>query len=138
MTYVRQINSLCFILMIGFCFLLTFNVFAIDSPDELVEKVRSRIANHYVGYEGLDIRADQDGTVYLEGDVDILYDKYRIHEIVSKVKGVRAISNQLIVKAPLLPDKIIKDNIRDEMQYLSSIKEADRITVEVDNGIVFF
>ncbi len=81
--------------------------------------------------------SDANGKVQLGGQVNTLYDKLRIFDIVSGVKGVRAIENRIDVNTPLVPDGIIEQNIREEMKYVHSILEPDRIKVHVDNGTVF-
>lgn len=121
----------------GFIFamvLLMFQTMAI-AQDKLEENVEESIANYY--YEDFTVTADEEGNVTLEGEVNTLYDKYRIFQIVSKVAGVRTITNNIIVDTELLPDEVIETNIRQEMQLVSSILEPDRITVEVNDGIVF-
>lgn len=105
------------------------------SQEKLVDKVEAAIANSF--YKDFTVKANKDGDVTIEGEVNTLYDKYEIFNIVSKVPGVETISNQVIVDTPVIPDKIIEDNIRDEKKFVSSILEPDRITIKVNNGIAF-
>lgn len=121
-------------------FLITlFSLFIFQAgvlaEDNLREKVETAIANYY--FEDISVSIEEEGKVDLEGNVPTLYDKYRIFEIVSKVNGVRAISNQISIATDLTPDKIIKDNIIEEMHLVSAIKEPDSIQIEVKDGVVF-
>ncbi len=128
----RSIQIPLIILMI---FVFSMPIFADqDYTQVLADRVEAELANYYM--DEFEIRAEADGHVWIEGEVNTLYDKYRVYEIVSKVPGVRIITNNLIVDTPTLPDKIVKDNIRDEMKYVSSIIEPERINIHVDNGVV--
>ncbi|MBD3384742.1 BON domain-containing protein [candidate division KSB1 bacterium] len=112
-------------------------VFSAVNPENLSDKVRNRIAEHYGMDEEFVITANQEGKVTIEGTVGTLWDFYRMFELASKVNGVRSISNQLMIDTPMLPDELVKSNIINEMHYIRSILEPDRIKISVDNGIVF-
>lgn len=85
----------------------------------------------------LTVTADTDGTVTIEGVVDALYDKLDIYQIVSAVNGVTRIKDLVLVNAPLVPDAAIAANITRTIKDNSVILEPDRITVNVDQGLVF-
>jgi osmotically-inducible protein OsmY len=114
-------------------FLLTGSVFC--QQGNLAEKVKNAIPNYYE--DNYDVSVINGGTVQIEGNVNTLYDKYRIYDIIAKVPGVKSISNQLVIVSPPMPDKMIQDNINEEKHLVSSILEPDRIKVKVDNGIAF-
>nr|NIR95142.1 BON domain-containing protein [Gammaproteobacteria bacterium] len=88
-------------------------------------------------FHQLEVSADQAGRVELQGQVETLYDKYRIHNIVTKVQGVNAITNQLMVEPEPLPDEEIEENIETAIKRNSAIVEPQRINVQVNNGVVF-
>jgi osmotically-inducible protein OsmY len=105
------------------------------SPQELEGRVYDALGSYYL--QDFDITANSEGNVTIEGQVNTLNDKYRVFEIISGVKGVKAISNQLTINTPMLPDNVIKNNIANELNMVSAIVEPERIDVKVDNGIVF-
>ncbi len=102
---------------------------------QLKIKIEDVLARYYE--EPFDITATDNGEVTIKGTVHTLYDKLRVFEIVSKIRGVRVIHNLLNVDTPTLPDDIIQSNIENELHIVRSILEPDRIKVHVDNGIVF-
>lgn len=112
---------------------ISFQALAI-SKEDLAEKVRGTIGTYY--QDEFDISVPSDGHVVIEGQVNTLYDRYRIFDIVAKIPEVRAITDNLVVNTELLADDIIKTNIRNELYYVSSILDPDRININVDNGIV--
>ena len=121
---------------------LTVSLFAV-SAETIRDHVLGALSNHYLNIEQFTVQVTPEGKVSIEGSVETLWDRYNIcekktlHELISKVKGVREISNQIIVDAPILPDKMIKSNVENELEYNDSIVEPDRVSVNVDNGIVF-
>ncbi|MBN2105172.1 BON domain-containing protein [bacterium] len=99
-----------------------------------INKIEAALGNE--GYDTVNASVMKEGTVELEGTVDLMYDKLRVFEIASQFPNVNKISNQVIVNAALLPDEIIKNNIIDELNYIYTIKDPDDIGVTVANGIV--
>jgi osmotically-inducible protein OsmY len=76
-----------------------------------------------------------DGRVTLEGQVDWQYQRGRAEEVTQRVKGIRSISNDIVVKPQLLPVEI-KRKIEAAFERIAEI-DADAITVETtDNGAV--
>ena len=108
--------------------------YALNSNDQLADKVENAINNHY--RNEFEVTANHNNAVTIEGKVKTYYDKLRIFQIVSKVKGVRTIVDNVRVDAPILPDKEIQSNIVNELKRVSSILEPERIEVSVDNGEV--
>lgn len=113
-----------------------FFVHALFADEALEEKVREAVSVRYT--DNVDISADNDGNVTLEGQVKTLYDKNMIFETVTRVPGVKTISNQIAVDAPVVADNVIRANVLQQLEYVSSIYEPEKIEVSVDNGIVFF
>ncbi len=66
-----------------------------------------------------------------------LFDRLRIFEIVAKVPGVKFIVNNLDVITDMIPDKMILNNILNQLGKILSILEPIRIKVSVTNGFVF-
>ncbi len=130
-------NLLRRIEILSFVLLLFTGVSFAQNSNAVAEKARTVIANNFGNYNNISVTADNNGRVTITGSVNTLYDKYKIFDLVSKVHGVHFISNQLVVKTPVLPDNVIADNIRDELNYVASIIEPKDIKVKVDNGIAF-
>jgi osmotically-inducible protein OsmY len=76
-----------------------------------------------------------DGRVTLEGEVDSHHQRARAEEIAQWTKGIRSISNDIIVKPQILP-AAIKRNIEAAFERSAEI-DADAIRVEtVDSGTI--
>ncbi len=76
-------------------------------------------------------------VVNVNGTVHTLYDKYKVFEIISRVSGIKKIDDNLLVNTPVLPDKEIQDNIGNDFNQISAIRDPQRIFVHADNGVVF-
>ncbi len=129
----KNIKYLAFIFTL--VLLCTQMSFALNSGNNLTEKVRSAIETRY-GQTDINVDVPYKGQVVLEGSVNSLYDKDRIFTIVSRVSGVMEITNDLVVKTKMLPDAIIKQNVKLEIARMGAIVEPDKIKVAVDNGLV--
>ena len=88
------------------------------------------------GYPDVSVSIPEAGTVELTGSVNLMYDKYRVFDIVAKLPKVKKISNQVLVNTETLPDNEIRDNIIREIEYIQTIQDPDDIRVSVDNGVV--
>ncbi|NIS38206.1 BON domain-containing protein [Candidatus Saccharibacteria bacterium] len=129
---INIVKTILFVfLMLG----LSVTAFAKMSAEQLADKVEGAIANYY--YEDFKVTANQKGNVVIEGQINTMYDKYRIFEIASRVPGVRSITNKLIVNTQTLPDSIVQQNIEQELERVESVLEPDQINVTVTNGVVF-
>jgi osmotically-inducible protein OsmY len=119
-----------------FLFSLIFSglSFGMTSNVNLADKVENVLNNHY--NNSFDVTVDNNHFVTITGQVNTYYDKLKLFQIVSKIKGVRDIADNVTVNTPILPDKIIQANIVNELNMVSSILEPNRITVSVDNGEV--
>ena len=134
--FIRNYFSKIFLIGLISLLFVKLNSFAVtqSSNDKLADKVESTIFNHY--HKNFDITVNDKHSVDVAGQVNTYYDKLRIFQIVSKIKGVRDITDDVIVNAPILPDDEIRDNIENELRMVSSILEPERINVGVDNGEV--
>ncbi|HCY74713.1 MAG TPA: hypothetical protein DHV28_02240 [Ignavibacteriales bacterium] len=101
---------------------------------QLEKNIEKTIGNYYL--EPFNISADQKGIITVKGDVETLFDKLKIEELISQVQGVTSIKDEIKVKAELMPDNEIKSNIENELQRNNAILEPEKIKVEVHNGAV--
>jgi osmotically-inducible protein OsmY len=131
----RLIKNQFFALIMVMSVVMAQVLFAATDPKKLAQKVESAIGNYYL--ETFNVKADVSGKIVISGDVNSLFDRIRIYEIVTSVPGVIFIENKLNVNTEMVPDKIILENIRNELSRSSSILEPDRIKVNVTNGFVF-
>jgi osmotically-inducible protein OsmY len=82
--------------------------------------------------------AVRDGVVTLAGFVDSFVDKWKAERVVSRIKGVKAIANDLEVKLPSTssrPDPDIARAAVDALSWNISVPQ-DRIKVKVEKGWV--
>jgi osmotically-inducible protein OsmY len=82
--------------------------------------------------------AVRDGVVTLAGFVDSYSDKWKAESVASKVRGVKAIANDLEVKIPSSSQRADPDIARaalDALKWNISVP-ADRIKVKVEKGWV--
>jgi len=78
----------------------------------------------------------RDGVVTLAGFVDSYADKWSVERVVSKVKGVKAVANDIEVKLPsssTRPDPDIAHAAVQALQWNISVP-SDRIRVKVESG----
>jgi len=103
----------------------------------LIDRVTRTIENLPENITHLRVK-EQDGEVEIHGTVNNLYDKLNIFDAVSKIRGVREISDDLNIKvAGMVPDKEIQANTMYELRLVKSILEPNRIKVHVNNGVIF-
>jgi osmotically-inducible protein OsmY len=101
---------------------------------ELKKNVEKAIGNYYD--EIFRINVSSHGVVTVEGEVNTLYDKLKIGELIEEVDGVQKINNNISIMNEITADDIIKANIEDELERNDAIAEPDKINVEVRKGIV--
>lgn len=80
--------------------------------------------------------AVSDGVVTLAGFVDSYADKWKAESVVSKIKGVKAVANDLTVKLPSSSERTDPDIARaavDALKWNISVPQ-DRIKVKVEKG----
>ncbi len=115
-------------------FLLLLGVTQAGEQTMLKDKVKATLANQF--YNDFDVTVSKDHRVTIEGEVNSLYDKMEAFDAVAKLPGVRTISNQIIVDAPVVADDVIEANIKQEMEYVTSLWEPEKINVKSADGIV--
>ncbi len=126
--YIRvMLFSTIFLLMTGYNF-------AEVNTKQLEDNVEKKISSEYL--EPFTISADQKGVITVEGQVSTLYDKLKIEELTSQVKGVQKINNKIYVNTQPTADGAIKDNIKLELERNNVIMEPEKIKVKVTNGVV--
>ena len=103
--------------------------------NNLIDKVSNKIQTYYDNPQ-IYVSSNGNAGIVLKGTVNTLYDKLRIYEIASDVKGVKKIEDLIDIQANPIPDKEVQQNIVEEMHLNSAILEPDRIKVAVDNGEV--
>lgn len=131
----RRLNTGVVLLTILFFSVILFVGQAFANNDKLEDKVSSKILNYYDN-PSIEVTTNKNGDIELSGTVNTLYDKLRIYEIASEVKGVKKIEDLIDIQANPLPDKEIQQNISEEMHLNNAIIEPDRIKITVDNGEV--
>ncbi len=135
MNYNRKFQKLYILIMVSFLFSLASVALAANDQGSLKDRVLNKVDNYYEGFN-FTITTPGNGRVTIKGNVNTLYDKLRIYDLISQVPGVEKIEDDLNVNTTELPDNIIKQNIESELKLIQSITEPDRIQVTVDNGEV--
>lgn len=104
-------------------------------PDAQIAESVSRALewSSTIPHDKIQINVDN-GWVHLRGKVSWLYQKKSAENIVSDLRGVRGVNNQIAVK-PLADARIVKENIRKALQR-SAYLEADRIYIETKGNKV--
>lgn len=108
--------------------------FAKLNANRLENNVEKKLSGAFL--EPFMISANQKGTVTVEGRVNTLFDKLKIDQLISQVKGVRNINNKISINVEPTADNIIKNNIELELKRHNSILEPEKIKVKVNNGVV--
>jgi osmotically-inducible protein OsmY len=134
-TYKKIISISKVMFLFSILFLVTVGKsYSQDNTDKLINNVENKIGNYYS--EDFQISADKDGVITIEGEVGTLFDKLKIGELISQVKGVKAINNEINVQTSMLPDDAIKANIEEDLQRNNVILEPEKINVNVKNRVV--
>ncbi len=137
MSLYQLINSKNKILLLT-SFTILFSVASIfpqSNPGQLKEQVLQKISGYYP--DEFDVTVDQTGAVTISGDVNTLFDKLKITELISRVNGVSKINNNIEIQTEPTIDEEIKANIEEELKLNNVILEPDKINVEVKNGVVY-
>jgi len=123
------------VMLFTIIFLLTAGYnFAQFNTKQLEDKVEKKISSEYL--EPFMISADQNGIITVNGQVSTLYDKLKIEELISQVKGVQKINNKIFINTEPTADEVIKDNIELELERNNVILEPEKIKVNVTKGVV--
>lgn len=123
------------VLTILFSGIMISQVAAQTDGHKLVEAVQQQISNYYPK-NNISVTAKENGKIALKGTVKVLYDKLKIFDVVSSVKGVHFIENEILVDTNTLPDKEILANIEHDLSHVKSISEPDLLDIAVTNGVV--
>ena len=131
----RKLNIGTALLTILFFSIIFFGSQVFAKNDKLEDKVSNKILNYYDN-PSIEVNTIKNGDIELRGTVNTLYDKLRIYEIASDVKGVKKIEDLIDIQSNPIPDNEVQQNIIEELHLNSAILEPDRIKVSVDNGEV--
>jgi osmotically-inducible protein OsmY len=79
-----------------------------------------------------------DGIVTLRGHVDSFIEKLAAENAVTRVRGVKAVVNELEVRMPKSSERTDEDLARAAVEAIAWLTEApqDRIKIKVENGII--
>jgi osmotically-inducible protein OsmY len=100
--------------------------------------LKKNVDKTYTKYytESIEVTVPEPGVVLLKGDAETFWDKSTIFGIVSRVKGVNRIINNLTVKTDPVPDEILKTDVENQIRSNRTITEPDRILVSANDGLV--
>ena len=126
--------SIFLLLLTGIILFGNRNVFSQTNANQLANNIRDYIGNYYT--EDLQVSANNNGIVTVTGQVNTLFDKLRIGELIASMEGVKGIKNNLQVLNDITADDEIKANIEDELKINDAISEPEKIHVDVKNGVV--
>ncbi len=115
-------------------FLIMQSVSGSEASSKLYTRIQNELSNYYD--QLFDVSVKDTGVVTIKGTVPSYWDKLNIFSIISKVRGVHEISNQLDVNTGMTADNTIKDNIEREFLENKAILEPEKITVIVNKGEV--
>lgn len=104
------------------------------SADDLQSAVKTQLSYYY--NTPFEISTETPGHIIIKGTVHTYWDKLNIFGIISRVRGVNAITNELAVETDLVPNNMIKANIENSFLQTSTLLEPKKIHVAVDNGEV--
>jgi osmotically-inducible protein OsmY len=111
------------------------SVFAMDSASQIKAKAQDEI-NHYY-QEQIHVSVEAPGIVTLKGRVNSYWDKLNVFAIVSKIDGVREISNEIDVDTEMVPDKVITEEVRRDLDLNKALEDPAMIEVSTNHGLVF-
>jgi osmotically-inducible protein OsmY len=105
-----------------------------EASSKLYVRIQNELGRYYDQF--FDVSVKDNGVVIIKGTVPSYWDKLNIFSIISKVRGVHEISDQLIVNTGMAADNTIKDNIEREYVENKAILEPEKIKVTVNSGHV--
>jgi osmotically-inducible protein OsmY len=102
---------------------------------EIVAAIRRELARD-PGVAPSDVELEvTDGIVELTGTVDNVLAKERATRRTELVKGVRAVSNRIVVRAPPIDDAVLARDVKDALQF-DAATHAYEIDVAAKSGVV--
>lgn len=105
------------------------------SSSKLKVDVEKALDRYYPGVH-FAVTVKDPGIVTIKGTSSTYWDKLNTFSIISRVKGVIDISDQINVETEKVADNIIKSNIMNELKLNKAIIDPSRIDVAVNNGEV--
>ena len=103
--------------------------------DDIVERTRTReVTGVFHSRKALFAAAVKDGWIALEGAVEWQYQKTTAENAVRKVKGVKGVTNVIMVKPKVEPSDL-KRKIQEAFKRNAEV-DATRITVETNGSEV--
>lgn len=103
---------------------------------DLKSQVEAELDRYYIFASPIDVKVTSPGIVTLEGTADSFWEKREIFDSVSRVDRVLVLKDKISVDTIILPDAVIKDNIRDDLARTQGIIAPDEIQISVRNGVV--
>lgn len=105
-----------------------------EPTDRLKSRVVAELKRYY--HQTFDITVKDSGMVTIDGVVPSFWDRRKVQAIVSRVHGVRKISNWLGVATTPVSDTVIVADIEKQLAHTRAIEHADKIHVTVNKGAV--
>lgn len=119
--------------------LITQPLLAQESASKLQGRIDKTLLNFYQVLPAK-VTVKDPGQVTLQGEVRSYADKLNIYNIVARVKGVKGITNNIVVKPDLagamVTDNEIKISIENDLKVNSIILAPNEVKVAVKSGIV--
>jgi osmotically-inducible protein OsmY len=110
-----------------------------DTEADALEKraADALLENPYVSRLDVKVEAYQDGWITLSGRVNNSFEKDMAEQVVSGVKGVTGILNNLDYdyEWSWKPDWVLREDIKDEL-YWSPFVDEEQVSITVDRGVV--
>ncbi len=109
-------------------------VFAADTA-QLTAAVQKQLRNK--NFKDITVRASDDGTVTLSGQVDLFGYKADAIKRAKRVRGVKDVSDNIAVGGPTIPDNVLQRKLlsRIEVDRVGFGQVFDAISVDVHNGV---
>ncbi len=109
---------------------------AAQSDSGLANEVMSKLDKKQ--FKNVKANVDSNGVVTLSGTVDLYEYKMEADRRTHKVKGVRAVRNEIEVAGPTVPDAELQQKLAEKLAYdrVGYGNLFNAITVNVNNGVV--
>lgn len=120
-----------------FAALLTLpSVASAAEPQDVSAAVHSKLGKSQ--YKDVQVTVDANGVATLTGTVNLYEYKADADKAVHKVKGVKAVSNDIEVAGPSVPDSQLEKSLGEKLAYdrVGYGNVFDAITLQVENGVV--
>jgi osmotically-inducible protein OsmY len=103
-----------------------------------MKQLQMNVEEAYYRYysDPISITVSAGGIVELKGSLKTYWDKLNVYANIANVKGVTEILDHLTVDTAMVPDDVIKDEIRNQLKITHVITEPEKINVAVTKGLV--